>query len=168
MGALFQQFHDKMEREAKKASTSRNLSLDDAGLEDFDLRDVNAQNNNVTGHVNANPMSISQQLDAMGDININITDLNDTMDDNKEEEVVREDKEQPVVEEQKEEKNADDNEENEEPNVVQQGQGQPRVSVSVSRRRRRLQDSQNEEQEEDEDENEQDVEDVDATRVSVS
>merc|ERR1712008_217464 len=95
--ALFQQFHDKMEREAKKAATSRNLSLDDAGLEDFDLRDVNAQNNNVTGHVNAsvNPMSISQQLDAMGDININITDLNDTMDENKEEEeVVMADKEQ--------------------------------------------------------------------------
>merc|ERR1712129_404937 len=109
MGALFQQFHDKMEREAKKAATSRNLSLDDAGLEDFDLRDVNAQNNNVTGDVNANALSISQQLDSMGDININITDLNDTMDENREEEVVMADKEHPVIEEQKEQNNADDN-----------------------------------------------------------
>merc|ERR1712190_258809 len=102
---LFQQFRDKLHREAKKAAVSRNLSLDDAGLEDYDLRDSQNQSQN-------NSQSISRQLDAMGDININIED----------------------DEEKKEEKEQAENEENEEPNVVHAQAG--RVSVSISNRRR--------------------------------
>merc|ERR1712190_408512 len=96
---LFQQFRDKLHREAKKAAVSRNLSLDDAGLEDYDLRDSRNQSQN-------NSQSISRQLDAMGDININVDDDDD--DDKKEEQ----------NEEKKEENEQVENEENEEPNVV--------------------------------------------------
>merc|ERR1712154_166326 len=67
--ALFQQFGDKLCREAKKAANSRNLSLDDAGLEDYDLRDSQNQSQNE--------QSISRQLDAMEDININVDDDDD-------------------------------------------------------------------------------------------
>merc|ERR1712048_71659 len=97
---LFQQFRDKLHREAKKAAVSRNLSLDDAGLEDYDLRDSQNQSQN-------NSQSISRQLDAMGDININIDDDDDD-DDKKEEQ----------SEKKKEEKEQVENEENVEPNVV--------------------------------------------------
>merc|ERR1712019_302853 len=108
---LFQQFRDKLHREAKKAAVSRNLSLDDAGLEDYDLRDTQNQSQN-------NSQSISRQLDAMGDININIDD--DDGDNKKEEN--------------DEEKEQTENEEKEEPNVVHAQAG--RVSVSISNRHR--------------------------------